>query len=217
MKVGTDGVLIGAWADVGDAENILDIGTGTGLIALMLAQKSRADIDAIEIETSACQQALENVAQSVWKGRITVIHSMLQDYAKKADKKYGLIVTNPPFFSNSLKGGHNARDMARHNDTLLPEDLLLGANKLLFPLGRFCIILPYIEAQLFIVDAALHNLYCIKKTNIYPLAHKKPSRVLMEFSRERKKMVEDNLIIRNQSGTFTDDYKLMTSDFYLNF
>src|ERR1035437_1950902 len=124
MKVGTDGVLIGAWTNPGDARKMLDIGTGTGLIALMLAQASKANIDAVEIDAGAYHQALENVEQSIWKERISVILTSLQNYIKSADKKYDLIVTNPPFFTNSLKSGHDKRNLARHNDALSPEDLL---------------------------------------------------------------------------------------------
>ncbi len=217
MKVGTDGVLIGAWTNPGDAAKLLDIGTGTGLIALMLSQVSKANIDAVEIDAGAYYQALENVEQSTWKERISVIHTSLQDYIKSTVKKYDLIVTNPPFFTNSLKSGHDKRNLARHNDSLSPEDLLTGVDHLLEPTGCFYLILPYVEAQLFIVDAALYNLYCVRKTNILPLAHKKPSRIMMEFSRQRRKVIENDLIIQLKSGEYTSDYRLLTDKFYLNF
>jgi tRNA1Val (adenine37-N6)-methyltransferase len=217
MKVGTDGVLLGAWTNPANAFNILDIGTGTGLIALMLAQKSRANIDAIEIDSDAYDQALENVRQSVWKERISVMHNSLQDFARSTDTKYDLVVTNPPFFTNSLKSAQEKRNLARHNDTLTTEDLLAGVDRLLKPLGSFCAILPYVESQLLIVDAALYNLYCMRKTNVLPLAHKKPTRVMMEFSRNRSKVTENELVIQHQSGEYTNDYKLLTNEFYLNF
>ena len=125
MKVSTDGVLLGAWVEPGNASAILDIGTGTGLIGIMLAQKSGAKIDAVEIEPHAYRQAIENVLDCPWKERIMVTNSSFQDYSKHSSLKYDLIVTNPPFFSNSLKTPHDGRNLARHNDILPPEELLM--------------------------------------------------------------------------------------------
>jgi len=215
MKVSTDGVLLGAWVEPGVASAILDIGTGTGLIGIMLAQKSGAKIDAVEIEPHAYRQAIENVLDCPWKERIMVTNSSFQDYSKHSSLKYDLIVTNPPFFSNSLKTPHDGRNLARHNDILPPEELLTGVDRLLTPYGRFCLILPYIESSLFLVDAALYNLYCTRKTYIKPTSNKNTTRVLMELCRERRKIQETDLVIQGEDGDYTDNYKALTKDYYL--
>ena len=136
MKVGTDGVLLGAWAGTESCNRILDIGTGTGLIALMLAQRSKAAIDAIDIEADACLQAQENAESSLFAGRINVFHSDLVDFAQASTHLYGLIVSNPPYFVDSLKCPNLQRNTARHTDTLTLEDLLQYSRKLLAPQGR---------------------------------------------------------------------------------
>lgn len=217
MKVGTDGVLLGAWADVSGVKRILDIGTGTGLIALMLAQRSHALIDAVEIEVNAFEQAQENVIRSAWGKRINVLHADFLDFFETQTEKYDLIVSNPPYFNNSLKAPLKERSMARHNDELQPSKLLVGVNKILSRDGRFCVILPYVESQLFIVDAVTHGLYCVQKVNIIPAPHKKANRILMEFSRTRQKNMERELLIRNEVGEYSEDYKKLTSEFYLFF
>jgi tRNA1Val (adenine37-N6)-methyltransferase len=215
MKVGTDGVLLGAWANPANAINILDIGTGTGLIAMMLAQRSPAHIEAIEIEPQAYRQALENVENCSWKDRIRVIHSSFQEFSRHTEQTFDLIVSNPPFFTNSLKAPLEGRNMARHNDILPPNDLLAGVDKLLHADGKFCLILPYVDSQLFIVDAALCNLYCNRKTSIKHTPGKKLNRVLMQFSRNRTSVEENELMIRKEDGSFTGEYTLLTRDYYL--
>lgn len=215
MKVSTDGVLLGAWADPGHASGILDIGTGTGLIAIMLAQKSNALIHGVEIEPHASRQAAENAQQCPWAERITVTHSSFQDYSRHAAETYDLIITNPPFFSNSLKTPHDGRNLARHNDILPTEELLGGVDRLLRPDGRFCLILPYIDSSLFLVEAALHHLYCIRKAHVKPTPRKKVTRVLMEFSRERRKIQEEEMVIQEMDGGYSERFKALTQPYYL--
>lgn len=140
MKVGTDGVLLGAWAGTESCNRILDIGTGTGLIALMLAQRSKAVIDAIDIDADACLQAQENAESSPFAGRINVRHCALADFAQAATNLYDLIVSNPPYFVDSLKCPDRQRNTARHTDTLTLEDLLQDSRKLLAPQGRIALI-----------------------------------------------------------------------------
>jgi len=217
MKVSTDSVLFGACVNPAEAENILDVGTGTGLIAIMLAQKSKAQIDAVEIDSNAYQQALGNVENCPWKERIKVVHSSFQDFSKHTNYKYDLIATNPPFFNNSLKAKQEGRNLARHNDMLVPEELLSGVDRLLTSSGRFCLILPYVDSQIFVVNAALYNLYCTRKVNVKPLHQKKINRVIMEFSQQRNKIIENDIVIRNELDNYTEEYKLLTRDFYLNF
>jgi len=215
MKVTTDGVLLGAWTNSVNASSILDIGTGTGLVAIMLAQKSDAYIHAIEIEPHACRQAAENVKKSPWRERISIIHSSFQDYSRYSDNRYDLIVSNPPFFTNSLKTQHEGRNLARHNETLPPDELLRGVDRLLSPSGSFCVILPYIDSSLFLVDAAMHNLYCVRRTNVKANAGKKVTRVLMELCRERRKILENNLLIHESDGDYSEDFKMLAENYYL--
>jgi tRNA1Val (adenine37-N6)-methyltransferase len=217
MKVGTDGVLLGSWTDTATAKNILDIGTGTGLVAIMLAQKTPAAIDAIDIDKNACIQATENVNHCQWKDNISIHHISLQEFPKITNKTYDLIVTNPPYFGNSLKTPDFQRNLARHNDTLTFEDILQGICRLLTADGHFVIILPYVESQLFIVEAAMYHLYCNKKLVIKTRPNKKPSRTLMEFGRIRKRNTENELFIYQSDNTHSAEFKNLTKMYYLNF
>ena len=217
MKVGTDGVLLGAWVSVHRENRILDIGTGTGILALMLAQRSSSEIVAVEIEPSACRQAMENISNSPWKSRILAINTSIQEYSEKNNSSFDLIISNPPFFSNSLKTPHLERTLARHNDQLSPEEILSSVRRLLNPDGRFALILPYVESTLFIVDAAMHEFYCTRKTMVKSSAQKKPHRILMEFSRSRRKPEESELVIYDDFGNYTQGYRELTKEFYLSF
>jgi Predicted O-methyltransferase len=215
MKVSTDGVLLGAWVDLSNASSILDVGTGTGLIAVMLAQRSEALIDAVEIEPHAARQAKDNAAKCPWNERVFVTHASFQDFSRHSDRKFDLIVSNPPFFSNSLKTPSTGRNLARHNDILPPEELLAGVDRLLTLEGRFCLILPYVESSLFLVDAALYNLYCIRKAHVKATPQKKVTRILLEFARERRKVTEDELIIQEPDGSYSEKFKTLTEAYYL--
>lgn len=218
MKVGTDGVLLGAWADCENAKTILDIGTGTGLIALMLAQRSLAHIDAIEIDQSASEQASENVTKSPWESRISVINKSLQQFTEQIDKKYDLIVSNPPFFQNSLYAPDQNRTNARHNASLEYEDILDASLKLLSNNGTLSLVLPYLEGAMFIVKAAGKGLYCVRQTNVLPNPGKTPKRLLLEFTKIKKPLVEQEIIIElNKRHEYSDAYKNLTRDFYLKF
>lgn len=214
MKVGTDGVLLGAWANVNSAKSILDIGTGTGLIALMLAQRTEiAQIDAIEIDIDAYQQSVENVNSSPWYNRIRPIHTPLQNFTTIL--KYDLIVSNPPYFVNSIKPPDKRRKQSRHADEL-PYSVLINAGKnLLHPNGRFCLILPRVEAVKFISKAAEVNLYCCKKTAVRFKSTKPVERLLLEFSDATKVLVESELILFDEEGKRTNVYQRLVSPFYL--
>lgn len=214
MKVGTDGVLLGAWAELEYAENILDIGTGTGLIALMSAQRnSSARINAIEIEPDACQQARENVSASRWADRIEVIQSALQDF--KPEKAYDSIVCNPPFFINSTLTPDNGRTLARHCDSLPHTDLIIHVVRLLAPGGTFSVILPVCEAKELITYAQLHQLYPHHITRVHPTPTKPPKRYLIQFSTDQSNTIEDDLVIELSRHQYSKEYIELTRDFYL--
>lgn len=164
MKVGTDAVLLGAWADTSFCRNILDIGTGTGIIALMLAQRSQATVEAIDIDKEACVQATENAAASPYTERIKVVHASCADFAaSNQQKRYDLIVSNPPYFINSLKCPDNKRTVARHTDTLLLSDLIREAQTLLSPSGRIALVLPYERLEEVKALASANHLYICRR------------------------------------------------------
>ena len=218
MKVGTDGVLLGAWANCKNAKTVLDIGTGTGLIALMIAQRCNAKIDAVEIDEHAVIQASENVANSLWNDRINVIHQSFQDFINHSERKYSLIVSNPPYFQNSMVAPDHKRANARHNSELQLDEIIAGATRLLTDDGILSVILPYIEGTLFIVKASQKGLYCNRQTKVLPKPGREPKRLLLEFMKTKKPLVEQEIIIElNKRHSYSDAYKNLTKDFYLSF
>lgn len=218
MKVGTDGVLLGAWADCSGAKTALDIGVGTGLISLMLAQRTEMNVTAIEINKEASEQAKENVARSKWSNRISIEHISIQDYLKNANQKFDLIVSNPPYFQNSLLASTKERSVARHNSEMQFDDLLEAADVLLSESGRMSVILPYLEGVMFILQAVEKGLYCIRQTKVLPNPGKEPKRLLLEFQKNKKALVEQDLIIElNKRHEYSEAYKNLTKDFYLAF
>jgi tRNA1Val (adenine37-N6)-methyltransferase len=219
MKVGTDGVLLGAWVKVINVGRILDIGTGTGLIAIMMAQRSTAFIDAVEIDENACKQAVENVAACPWKERIVIHHDSFQHFAANTTSQYDIIVSNPPYFSNSLKSPLQLRSLARHDDSLSNESLLRSSAHILAPEGYLYVIIPAYDINSFIALAGLHGLYPSQMIKIRPVPHKAYSRCLIEFSSYRNQIcTEKELIIKQEnSKEYTHEYKNLTRDYYLNF
>ena len=217
MKVGTDGVLLGAWANVENARKALDIGTGTGLIALMLGQRtSGCDIHAVEIDETAANQARENAAGVPWKNRVNIIHRAIQDYQKECEEKYDLIVSNPPFFSGGTFSGNQDKNNVRHTIKLPHGDLLSAARNLLEPGGKFCIILPFIEGLRFQELAQSYKLYCTRLTEVLPTGKKPVERLLMQFERQERPVEKDSLIIqKGKRNEWTDAYIRLTGDFYL--
>lgn len=219
MKVGTDGVLLGAWADCRDAFTILDIGTGTGLIALMLAQRTDGMIDGIEIDTDAFDEACYNVEASDWQQRITLFNTPLQEYARICSKKYDIIVSNPPFFTNSLKTPDAQRTMARHNDSLAPFELFEGVKKLIAPKGSLFIIIPAANYDEFNHLATKHGFTCRKKLWVKPTPDIQPKRVLLEYYHGDCENIEEESLVVEQNGRhqYSDEYKALTKDYYLAF
>lgn len=217
MKVGTDGVLLGAWASVGDAKNILDVGTGTGLIALMLAQRNQnAEITAIDIDRNAVEQAAENAEQSPWSGRISIFESDYNHFRVGESSLFDLIVSNPPYFKQSLKSPTKSRSIARHDHMLSHDDLIGHSIRLLKDGGRLCVILPYVEGSVFIALAASKGLFCTKKTNVFATPNAEVKRLLLEFSKIQVKMQEDSLVIEEGGRhAYSKEYLALTRDFYL--
>lgn len=216
MKVGTDGVLLGAWTTIQSETKILDIGTGTGLIALMLAQKSSALIDAIEIDRDSFEEAGKNIAASPWHTRIKIYHTSLQDFEKTAGNKYDLIVSNPPFFSDAYKAPDEARNIARHtNESLSFDDLLNGVTSLLESEGRFCAIFPCKEGTDFIERSKSNNLFVQKLTRVKTKIEKQEKRLLIEFGFKEIIPAINDMVIQEEDLSFTREYIELTKDYYL--
>ena len=213
-KIGTDGVLLGAWVDVNDARTILDIGTGTGVIALMLAQRTTAEakIDAVEIEETDAMQAHENVMRSPWPEKIRIIHTALQSF--DAERKYDLIVSNPPFFINSWKPPQERRSQARHTQQLSFEEIIAFSRQLLSERGKLAIILPYQEALHFTELANGSNLFAQRVLEFRSRAHKPIERLLIEFGFKTKQLEKEELVLHDGEG-WSAGYMEMTREFYL--
>jgi tRNA1Val (adenine37-N6)-methyltransferase len=216
-KVGTDGVLLGAWVKLrGEDKSILDIGTGCGVIALMLAQKSTPDtfVDAVEIEAMDVQQARENVSLSPWEEKITIHHTALQHFFP--EKQYDLIASNPPYFMNSLLPAEEKRSQARHTLQLSHEDLLDHSTRLLKKEGRLAVILPYLEGLRFIGLASRFQLIPLRRTNFRTRPHKRVERLLLELGYSGEPEQDTEIILYSEGEVWSDDYRKVTADFYLN-
>ncbi len=219
MKVGTDAVVLGAWVNDIDCKRILDIGTGTGVIALMLAQKTTAAIFALEIDKSSFEQAVDNVENSIFKGRIALVNKPFQDYWKEVNEKFDLIVTNPPYFIDSLKSLDINRSTARHADVLPFSDLIEGIKALLTESGKLCLILPKKEAEYFRKLAEQNGFYLTRLLRVRNSPDKEEDkRHVMQFEFSPNGYFESILHIRTSSPpVYSLDYKNLTKDYYLNF
>jgi tRNA1Val (adenine37-N6)-methyltransferase len=218
MKVGTDAVLLGAWIQIEGAESILDIGTGTGVIALMMAQKSTAMITAIDIDASACEQSKENIGNSPWPDRIKVLNESLQQFTIYNQHKFDLIVSNPPYFVDAYKSSEEARNQARHADQLPFNEFINCAKLLLHEKGKICIILPTRESIKFRELAAANQLYLTRIMHIKTTEYKDEKRQMLQFELINKKLVDETLVIeQDERHNYSKEYKELTKDFYLSF
>lgn len=216
MKVGTDGVLLGIWTNLNDAETALDIGTGSGLIALMAAQRNPyIHIDAIDIDNAATEQAKDNVANSPFAAQIDCYNLSLQELAKECKRKYDVIVSNPPYFIESLKSPDHQRTLARHTEQLPIEELIRLASGLLCENGRLSIIFPYEYKDLLTNLADENNLSVSRITNVYPTPASLPKRILIEFAKTNVSVKEDNLTIETERHRYSDEFTELAKDFYL--
>lgn len=213
MKVGTDAVILGAYAEVASAGRILDIGTGCGVIALILAQRApEASIEGIEIDYHSAHQAMENAARSPFSEKIKIYHTPLQEFIPTAP--YHLIVSNPPFFERSLPSPDRSRHLARHQETLTNDELLSFATKHLADTGFFSVIIPHLREKDFLQKAASHSFFLRRHLEVYSKPDKK-IRSVMEFSRGKSDaVVSDFITIRNNVGTRTEKYSALTKNFY---
>ncbi|MFL9626566.1 tRNA1(Val) (adenine(37)-N6)-methyltransferase [Aeromonas jandaei] len=214
MKVGTDGILLGAWAPVEQARRVLDIGSGSGLIALMLAQRSRSDchIDGVELDSDAVIQARENVAASPWADRVTITESAVQGYQAAS---YDLIVSNPPYFVAGQSFSDPARAMARHTGALDSHALLAACDRLLAPNGEVALVLPTAMADEILCISADYDLHGICYTAVITREGKEANRVLLRLGRGLNRCERGDIVIHSADGAYSDRYIQLTSPFYL--
>jgi tRNA1Val (adenine37-N6)-methyltransferase len=218
MRVGTDAVLFAQWVDVASSDNALDIGTGSGIIPLILAQKGVGSVDAVELDSDSYEEANLNFSISVYSDRLSVVQNDVRDYAANNEKKYDLIVSNPPFYASDVKPIKEKKVMARHVSTLSFKDLLVAAKKMMKEDARFALVLPFYESRLFIKEAESLGFYLQKEFLISPIEGKEPNRVNMQFVLNEVESVETVLFtIRNKDYSYTDEYKEFLKDFYLDF
>jgi tRNA1Val (adenine37-N6)-methyltransferase len=218
--IGTDSILIGAWADLTDVRKVLDIGTGTGIIALMMAQRlsDQADysVDAVEIDANSAQCAQENFMASPWNKHLAINTLSIQEFAQSRPlSQYDLIISNPPFFNNSLLSPNLERQQARSTVTLNFEDLLKAVSTLLSPKGRFCVILPTTEGRQLYEMAACMGLYYTAITAVIGKEGKPTERLMIQLERNPYFQKKERLVIYGLDGKHTKDYLDLTKDFYL--
>lgn len=212
MKVGTDGVLLGAWVQPLQARRILDVGTGSGLIALILAQRSIAEIVGVEFDASASAQAAENARNSPWSNRIRMVHA---DFKSYQDGWFDLIVSNPPFFQNALQAPAAERNQARHDVTLSYAELIAKAASMLSAEGRLAVVLPYDAAREFEDLCWVSGLYPKRRCEVSTIEGLPPKRVLLECSRQRNETERTTLVLAAKGNARSEAYSALTSDLYL--
>lgn len=216
MRIGTDAVLLGRWVDVGPADTVLDVGTGCGIIAMMLAQRGAAHVDAVDLDADSVDEAALNFKDSQWRDKIFAYNADIKSFDNGT--RYDVIVSNPPYFVNSSKCDEDRRSMARHSGmTLSFEDLLAVARRLLNDDGRLSVVLPQREEANFIREASRFGFCLQRKLDIIPVEGLPYNRVNLEFVRDRvkKECVKESFVIRHADGIFTDEYNTFLKDFYL--
>ncbi|TYB79061.1 tRNA1(Val) (adenine(37)-N6)-methyltransferase [Bizionia myxarmorum] len=225
MKIGTDGVLLGAWTSVAQQPfSILDIGAGTGVLSLMLAQRSTAEvIDALEIDDAAYEQCVDNFEHSVWADRLFCYHASLEEFTDEIEDQYDLIVSNPPFYnavssitsSEDKKESASSRETARFQDAMPFGQLLDSVSKLLSETGEFSVIIPFLEEATFISLAETFNLFPFRLTHVQGNPQTEIKRSLIAFKRTKEVVEKSHLIIETDRHQYTDAYVALTKDFYL--
>lgn len=218
MKIGTDAVLLGAWVEVDGVQKALDVGTGTGVIAIMLAQRQPfLTVHGVEIDAQAQLQASENMQASPWSERLEVFPGAIQDYAQNCRETYDLIVSNPPFFTGGVFSESPDRQHVRHTVKLPHGDLLAACQKLLAPKGTFAVVLPLLEGLRFVELARRYRFYCERMTEVHTKPGKPISRLLLQFKSEIPDILrKDTLILQDdESNNRSEAYRALTGDFYL--
>ena len=217
MKIGTDAILLARWTEVTENDDVLDIGTGCGLIPLMLAQKGIKSADAVEIDRDSYEEAAQNFSNSAWKTRIFAINDDIKHYSDVCTKKYDLVVSNPPFFFGDNIPEKTKKGLARHTNTLSYRDLLNSVKKLMKQDGRFSLVLPARESTTFLQEAENQGFFLEKEMKIVPIEGKEPNRINMQLIvNQVDKVNSETFVLRNPDHSFTKEYKDFLKDYYLN-
>lgn len=219
MKVCTDSCLFGAYvADKIESKliqlkRILDIGSGTGLLTLMVAQKSDAIIDTVEIDENSYYQTKENVAESEWNQRLKPFHTDIKTFT--ASYKYDLIISNPPFFENDLKSAHKNKNVAKHHDSLTFQELIQSIKNNLASNGTFLVLLPFHRTGYFKKFAAENNFYLIEEMFIKQTPKHDYFRAILFFATKPESVISKELIIKDEEGKYTKEFNFLLKDYYL--
>ena len=217
MKVGTDAVLLALWTGLDGVASVLDVGTGCGVIPLLLAARnSTLKADAVELDTASFEEANENFSASPFADRLQVFHADINYFVPDSGKKYDLVVSNPPFFINDHRPKHTGRKMARHTDTLHYDQLVEAALRFLKPEGHFSVVLPYRESKVFLELAERSGLHLQRRMLIFPKPCKEPNRINLLLSTSAAVLETEKFIIRNEDGSFTRQYLDMVKRYYLS-
>ena len=218
MRIGTDAVLFAQWVEVSSHDNVLDIGTGSGIIPMILSQKGAGSVCAVELDADSYEEARLNFSISVWNEKLNVVNDDVRHLADVTDEKYDLIVSNPPYYASDVKPIKEKKAMARHVSTLSFKDLLSSAKKMMGTDSRFALVLPFYESRLFIKEAEQLGFHLQKEMHVVPIKGKEPNRVNMQFVlHEVDEVTVESLAIRNEDYSYTEDYKNFLSDYYLDF
>ena len=217
MKIGTDAMILSAWAEVSGANRVLDIGTGSGIIALMMAVRSSAVIDAVEIDEASVNEARDNFKQSPFSDRLQVFNKSMASFSESVNNTYDVIISNPPFFINDMRPQNSRKQQARHTDSLSYSDLCFYSRKMLNNEGKLCLVLPYTESKTFLSIAAGHGLFLQKRLLIFPRPCKAPNRVNLQLGTTKPATVnEEKFIIRNEDNRFTKQYSDLLGEYYIS-
>ncbi|MDD6000566.1 MAG: tRNA (adenine(22)-N(1))-methyltransferase TrmK [Bacteroidales bacterium] len=216
MKISTDGIVLGACCEFGKAKKVLDVGTGTGLLSLMAAQKSLADITAVEINQDAYNQAIENVEKSKFASRVKIVNGDFIKLFSDSAEHFDYIVSNPPFFRNSLKSSSQGRSIARHEDSLPFEKFVPTVARLLTSGGTFSVILPESERLYFNRLCIANGMHICGKTIVKSFENSDPLRVILHFSKSFLQMKQEVLVIYSTQNIYTQQFKNLVKDFYIN-
>jgi tRNA1Val (adenine37-N6)-methyltransferase len=230
MKIGTDSVLLGAWAPVAGVRKVLDIGCGTGILAMMIAQRAENEpfsleknaenesvgfVDAVELDEKSAATASLNFSKTIWAAQLRCHAMRIQDFARESNEKYDLIISNPPFFSGGTFSADENRASVRHNFQLPNGDLLQVARQLLAENGRFCVILPHLEGLRFAEMAAVYGLSCTQKVDVFGRREKPAERVLLQFEKNPFPFVRSEFTINGVGQAYSDEFLTLTAAFYL--
>jgi tRNA1Val (adenine37-N6)-methyltransferase len=218
MKIGTDSVLLGAWCPVSNNPfSVLDIGAGTGILSLMMAQRTNAEqIDAVEIDENAYEQCVENFENSPWSDRLFCFHAGLDEFIDEPEDEYDIIISNPPFYSEDYKTDNFQRDLARFQEAMPFEELIEAVDLLLSENGIFAVIIPYKEEEKFIDLCSKIEFFPVKVTRVKGTPTTEIKRSLLAFKRyELSTLTAEELIIENSRHSYTEEYIELTKDFYI--